>query len=228
MINMQRIQKTYQNGVQALSNINIHIGKEEFVYVVGPSGAGKSTIIKLIIREVKPTEGTVHVNGTNLGDLRKKQIPYLRRKIGVVFQDFKLFHKSSIFENIAFALEVIGEPTDRIKPRVMEVLKLVKLKDKARCKPRELSGGEQQRVAIGRAMASKPAILIADEPTGNLDPETTWSIMGTLEDINYRGTTVVMATHNSHIVNNLKKRVIAIDNGNVVRDEMRGAYSYEA
>ncbi|AXF56295.1 cell division ATP-binding protein FtsE [Salicibibacter kimchii] len=228
MINMQGVRKTYQNGIQALNNMNIHIGKEEFVYVVGPSGAGKSTFIKLIIRELKPTEGTIYVNETNLGELRKKQIPYLRRKIGVVFQDFKLFPNMSVFENIAFALEVIGEPGNRIKPRVMEVLELVQLKDKARYKPRELSGGEQQRVAIGRAMVNKPAILIADEPTGNLDPETAWSIMGTLEDINHRGTTVVMATHNSHIVNKLKKRVIAIDSGNIVRDEMRGAYSYEA
>ncbi|QDI93121.1 cell division ATP-binding protein FtsE [Salicibibacter halophilus] len=228
MIDMKKVKKTYRSGVQALNDINIHIGKEEFVYVVGPSGAGKSTIIKLIIREVKPTEGSVHINGTNLDDLRKKQIPYLRRKIGVVFQDFKLFPNISVFENIAFALEVIETPRDRIKPRVMEVLDLVKLKDKARYKPRELSGGEQQRVAIGRAVVNKPAILIADEPTGNLDPETAWSIMGTLEDINYWGTTVVMATHNSHIVNHLKKRVIAIDSGNIVRDESRGAYSYEA
>ncbi|SDI44715.1 cell division ATP-binding protein FtsE [Natribacillus halophilus] len=228
MIEMKKVGKTYPNGVQALKDINIHIDKEEFVYVVGPSGAGKTSIIKLIIREVVPTEGTIHVNGTNLGDLTKKQIPYLRRKIGVVFQDFKLFPKLSVFENIAFALEVTEEPPDRIKPRVMEVLDLVKLKNKTRHKPRELSGGEQQRVAMARAVVNRPAILIADEPTGNLDPETAWSIMGTLEDINHRGTTVVMATHNSHIVNHLKKRVIAIDDGNVLRDEWRGAYSYEA
>ncbi|GAK11655.1 cell division transporter, ATP-binding protein FtsE [Geomicrobium sp. JCM 19039] len=208
--------------------MDIHIDKGEFVYVVGPSGAGKTTFIKLMIRELKPTEGTIHINGKNLGDLSNKQIPFLRRKIGVVFQDFKLFNKLSVYENIAFALEVIEESPEKIKSQVMDVLEIVGLKSKARFNPTELSGGEKQRIAIARAMVNQPAILIADEPTGNLDPETAWSIMGTLEEINNRGTTIVMATHNSHIVNTLKKRVIAIESGKVVRDEAGGAYGYEA
>ncbi|GAK02611.1 cell division transporter, ATP-binding protein FtsE [Geomicrobium sp. JCM 19037] len=225
---MKRVRKQYPNGVQALNGMDIHIDKGEFVYVVGPSGAGKTTFIKLMIRELKPTEGTIHINGKNLGDLSNKQIPFLRRKIGVVFQDFKLFNKLSVYENIAFALEVIEESPEKIKSQVMDVLEIVGLKSKARFNPTELSGGEKQRIAIARAMVNQPAILIADEPTGNLDPETAWSIMGTLEEINNRGTTIVMATHNSHIVNTLKKRVIAIESGKVVRDEAGGAYGYEA
>lgn len=228
MITMKRVRKQYPNGVQALNGMDIHIDKGEFVYVVGPSGAGKTTFIKLMIRELKPTEGTIHINGKNLGDLSNKQIPFLRRKIGVVFQDFKLFNKLSVYENIAFALEVIEESPEKIKSQVMDVLEIVGLKSKARFNPTELSGGEKQRIAIARAMVNQPAILIADEPTGNLDPETAWSIMGTLEEINNRGTTIVMATHNSHIVNTLKKRVIAIESGKVVRDEAGGAYGYEA
>ncbi|MBM7631261.1 cell division ATP-binding protein FtsE [Geomicrobium sediminis] len=228
MITMKRVRKTYPNGVQALNGMNIHIDKGEFVYVVGPSGAGKTTFIKLMIRELKPSEGLIQINGNNLGDLSDKQIPYLRRKIGVVFQDFKLFTKLSVYENIAFALEVIEEEPEQIKTKVMDVLDIVGLKSKARFNTSELSGGEKQRIAIARAIVNQPAILIADEPTGNLDPETAWSIMGTLEEINNRGTTIVMATHNSHIVNTLKKRVIAIENGKVVRDELGGSYGYQA
>ncbi|EZH66420.1 cell division protein FtsE [Bacillaceae bacterium JMAK1] len=228
MITMKRVRKTYPNGVQALNGMNIHIDKGEFVYVVGPSGAGKTTFIKLMIRELKPSEGLIQINGNNLGDLSDKQIPYLRRKIGVVFQDFKLFTKLSVYENIAFALEVIEEEPEQIKTKVMDVLDIVGLKSKARFNTSELSGGEKQRIAIARAIVNQPAILIADEPTGNLDPETAWSIMGTLEEINNRGTTIVMATHNSHIVNTLKKRVIAIENGKVVRDEVGGSYGYQA
>ncbi|GAK07238.1 cell division ATP-binding protein FtsE [Geomicrobium sp. JCM 19038] len=228
MITMKRVRKTYPNGVQALNGMNIHIDKGEFVYVVGPSGAGKTTFIKLMIRELKPSEGLIQINGNNLGDLSDKQIPYLRRKIGVVFQDFKLFTKLSVYENIAFALEVIEEDPEQIKTKVMDVLEIVGLKSKARFNTSELSGGEKQRIAIARAIVNQPAILIADEPTGNLDPETAWSIMGTLEEINNRGTTIVMATHNSHIVNTLKKRVIAIENGKVVRDEVGGSYGYQA
>ncbi|GAJ97553.1 LOW QUALITY PROTEIN: cell division transporter, ATP-binding protein FtsE [Geomicrobium sp. JCM 19055] len=228
MITMKRVRKTYPNGVQALNGMNIHIDKGEFVYVVGPSGAGKTTFIKLMIRELKPSEGLIQINGNNLGDLSDKQIPYLRRKIGVVFQDFKLFTKLSVYENIAFALEVIEEDPEQIKTKVMDVLEIVGLKSKARFNTSELSGGEKQRIAIARAIVNQPAILIADEPTGTLDPETAWSIMGTLEEINNRGTTIVMATHNSHIVNTLKKRVIAIENGKVVRDEVGGSYGYQA
>ncbi|MFB4164564.1 cell division ATP-binding protein FtsE [Alteribacillus sp. JSM 102045] len=227
MIEMIDVSKTYSNGVNALNNIDILIEKGEFVYVVGPSGAGKSTFIKMIYREEKPSEGSIVINGSDLTTLKEKHVPYLRRKIGVVFQDFKLLPKLSVFENVAFALEVIEEPRDVIRKRVMEVLDIVKLKNKARFLPDELSGGEQQRVSIARAIVNKPRVVIADEPTGNLDPDTSWEIMDILEDINSRGTTILMATHNREIVNTIKKRVIAIDSGRIVRDELRGDYGYE-
>ncbi|UOE93777.1 cell division ATP-binding protein FtsE [Alkalihalobacillus sp. LMS39] len=227
MIDMKDVWKTYPNGMKAINGIDISIGKGEFVYVVGPSGAGKSTFIKMMYREEKPTKGKIHINGTDLTTLKEKQIPYLRRQIGVVFQDFKLLNQLTVFENVAFALEVIEESPDVIKKRVMSVLDIVKLKNKARFLPGELSGGEQQRVAIARAIVNNPAVLIADEPTGNLDPDTSWEIMDTLEDINDRGTTVLMATHNKEIVNTIRRRVIAIEDGRVVRDEVRGNYGYE-
>lgn len=227
VIDMKDVWKTYPNGMKAINGIDISIGKGEFVYVVGPSGAGKSTFIKMMYREEKPTKGKIHINGTDLTTLKEKQIPYLRRQIGVVFQDFKLLNQLTVFENVAFALEVIEESPDVIKKRVMSVLDIVKLKNKARFLPGELSGGEQQRVAIARAIVNNPAVLIADEPTGNLDPDTSWEIMDTLEDINDRGTTVLMATHNKEIVNTIRRRVIAIEDGRVVRDEVRGNYGYE-
>ncbi|WP_026672337.1 cell division ATP-binding protein FtsE [Alkalihalobacterium bogoriense] len=227
MIDMKDVWKTYPNGMKAINGIDISIGKGEFVYVVGPSGAGKSTFIKMMYREEKPTKGKIHINGTDLTTLKEKQIPYLRRQIGVVFQDFKLLHQLTVFENVAFALEVIEESPAVIKKRVMAVLDIVKLKNKARFLPGELSGGEQQRVAIARAIVNNPAVLIADEPTGNLDPDTSWEIMDTLEEINNRGTTVLMATHNKEIVNTIRRRVIAIEDGRVVRDEVRGNYGYE-
>ncbi|WP_078555780.1 cell division ATP-binding protein FtsE [Bacillus alkalicellulosilyticus] len=227
MIDMKDVWKTYPNGMKAINGIDITIGKGEFVYVVGPSGAGKSTFIKMMYREEKPTKGQIFINGTNLTTLKEKHIPFLRRQIGVVFQDFKLLPNLTIYENIAYALEVIEENPDSIKRKVMQVLDIVKLKNKARFKPDELSGGEQQRVAIARAIVNRPAVLIADEPTGNLDPDTAWEIMDTLESINNRGTTIVMATHNKEIVNTIKKRVIAIEDGRVVRDEVRGNYGYE-
>ncbi|WP_240374959.1 cell division ATP-binding protein FtsE [Bacillus piscicola] len=227
MIEMMNVTKTYSNVVNALNNIDVIIEKGEFVYIVGPSGAGKSTFIKMIYREEKPTSGTILIHGSDITNLKENRVPYLRRKIGVVFQDFKLLPKLSVFENIAFALEVIEEPRDIIRKRVMEVLDVVNLKNKARFLPQELSGGEQQRVSIARAIVNDPRVVIADEPTGNLDPDTSWEVMATLEDINRHGTTILMATHNREIVNTVKKRVIAIESGRIVRDELRGGYGYE-
>ncbi|WP_191560079.1 cell division ATP-binding protein FtsE [Metabacillus idriensis] len=224
MIEMSDVFKTYPNGVLAINGINVKIDQGEFVYVVGPSGAGKSTFIKMMYREERPTEGKILINGVNLAKLREKKVPYLRRSIGVVFQDFKLLPKLTVFENIAFALEVIGENPRNIKKRVLDVLDLVQLKHKARFFPNELSGGEQQRVSIARSIINNPGVVIADEPTGNLDPDTSWEIMNIFEEINNRGTTVVMATHNREIVNTMKKRVIAIEDGKIVRDEARGEY----
>jgi cell division transport system ATP-binding protein len=228
MIEMQGVCKTYPNGVLALNGINVKINQGEFVYVVGPSGAGKSTFIKLMYREEKPSEGTIMINGVNLSKLKESRVPHLRRNIGVVFQDFKLLPKLTVYENVAFALEVIGENPNNIKKRVMEVLDLVQLKHKARSLPSELSGGEQQRVSIARSIVNKPKVIIADEPTGNLDPDTSWEIMNIFEEINDSGTTVVMATHNKDIVNTMRKRVIAIENGQIVRDEARGEYGYDS
>lgn len=227
MIKLTDVYKTYPNGVVALNGINIHIEQGEFVYVVGPSGAGKSTFIKLIYREEVPTKGDVVIDGVETNKLKAKKVPFLRRDIGVIFQDFKLLPRLTVYENVAFALEVIEESPEVIRERVMEVLDLVGLKNKARSIPQELSGGEQQRVSIARAIASKPKIVIADEPTGNLDPDTSWGIMRTLEEINARGTTIIMATHSQEIVNTIKKRVIAIEDGIIARDEKQGDYGYE-
>ncbi len=227
MILMKDIYKTYANGVTALNGININIDQGEFVYIVGPSGAGKSTFIKMIYREVKPSSGSIIINKIDLSEMKERKVPFLRRDIGVIFQDFKLLPKLTVYENIAFALEVIEESPRNIRTRVMEVLELVGLKNKARFMPDELSGGEQQRVTIARAIVNNPKIVIADEPTGNLDPETSWGIMEVFEEINSRGTTVIMATHSKEIVNTIKRRVIAIEDGLIVRDEYRGDYGYE-
>ncbi|NAP01268.1 cell division ATP-binding protein FtsE [Halomonas sp. MG34] len=227
MILMNDVYKTYATGVPVLNGISIDIKQGEFVYIVGPSGAGKSTFIKLIYREVKPTKGSILINDINIGDIKEKRIPLLRRDIGVIFQDFKLLPKLTVYENIAFALEVIEESPRKIRTRVMDVLDLVGLKNKARFIPDELSGGEQQRVSIARAIVNNPKIVIADEPTGNLDPDTSWGIMKTFEEINARGTTILMATHSKEIVNTIKKRVIAIEDGLIARDEHRGDYGYE-
>ena len=224
---MQDVWKTYPDGTQAIKGISLRVARNEFVYIVGPSGAGKSTFMKLIYREEKPTKGQIFVNGFNLAKLKPRKIPYLRRNIGVIFQDFRLLPKLTAAENIAFAMEAIEAPRKLIRKRTMEVLSLVNLKDKANSLPSQLSGGEQQRVAIARAIVNNPAVIIADEPTGNLDPETSWEIMKLLEEINYRGTTIIMATHNKDIVNRIRKRVIAIENGVIVRDEARGEYGYE-
>lgn len=227
VIEMQDLWKTYKNGTHALSGINVKVDRNEFVYIVGPSGAGKSTFMKLIYREERPTKGQIFVNGFNLEKLKQRKIPYVRRNIGVIFQDFRLLSKLTVFENVAFAMEVIETPKKMIKKRTLEVLELVNLREKASSLPSQLSGGEQQRVAIARAIVNNPAVIIADEPTGNLDPETSWGIMNLLEEINFRGTTIVMATHNKEIVNTLRKRVIAIEKGKIARDEVRGEYGYE-
>lgn len=227
LIIMQDVWKTYPNGVMALNGVDIHIEKGEFTYIVGPSGAGKSSFIKLIYREEKPTKGTIIINGKNLAELKERHIPYLRRKIGVVFQDFKVLPRLTVYENVAYALEVIEENPSDIRRKVMDVLDLVELKNKARMMPHELSGGEQQRVSIARSIVNRPSVVIADEPTGNLDPDTAWDIMKTFQDINNTGTTVIMATHNKEIVNTIKQRVIAIEGGRIVRDEQQGEYGYE-
>jgi cell division transport system ATP-binding protein len=227
VIELQDVWKTYADGTHALRGVSVCIDRNEFVYLVGPSGAGKSTFMKLIYREEIPTKGQISVNGFNIGKLKPRKIPFVRRNIGVIFQDYRLLPKLTAYENIAFAMEVIEAPRRVIKKRTMEVLELVGLKNKQNSLPQQLSGGEQQRVAIARAIVNNPAVIVADEPTGNLDPETSWGIMNLLEEINFRGTTIVMATHNREIVNTLRKRVIAIENGIIARDEARGEYGYE-
>lgn len=227
MIEMIDVKKTYPNGVSAIGGITVKIKPGEFVYVVGTSGAGKSTFIKMMYREERPTSGNIIVNGVSLPKLRNTKVPLFRRNIGVVFQDYKLLQTLSVYENVAFAMEVIESTPEQIKKRVMEVLDLVGLKHKVRMLPSELSGGEQQRISIARSIVNSPKIVIADEPTGNLDPETSWEIMNIFEQINKNGTTVVMATHNRDIVNNMPHRVIAIEDGQIVRDEQRGEYGYE-
>ncbi|HEL9645102.1 TPA: cell division ATP-binding protein FtsE [Streptococcus suis] len=227
IIEMKDVSKKYGNGTTALRGVFINVEPGEFAYIVGPSGAGKSTFIKLLYREEKLDKGSLKVGKFDLARIKKKDIPMLRRSVGVVFQDYKLLPKKTVFENIAYAMEVIGEKPRNIKKRVMEVLDLVGLKHKIRSFPNELSGGEQQRIAIARAIVNNPKVLIADEPTGNLDPENSWEIMNLLERINLQGTTILMATHNSQIVNTLRHRVIAIEDGRVVRDEVEGEYGYD-
>lgn len=226
LIEMKGVTKKYHRSTTALRDINVSINPGEFVYIVGPSGAGKSSFIKLLYREEKVSAGTLKVGEFNLTKMKKRQIPILRRSIGVVFQDYKLLPKKTVFENVAYAMQVIGEKPREIKKRVPEVLELVGLKHKMRSFPDQLSGGEQQRVAIARAIVNNPKFLIADEPTGNLDPEISWEIMQLLERINLQGTTVLMATHNKQIVDNLRHRVIAIEEGRIVRDEEEGEYGY--
>lgn len=227
MIEMKNVYKKYPNGITAINGLDVTIDQGEFVYVVGPSGAGKSTFIKMIYREELPTKGTVKVGEFDLMNLKNKKIPFLRRHVGVVFQDFKLLPRLTVYENVAYAMQVVNRNPKQIQKRSLEVLELVGLKHKARMFPNELSGGEQQRVAIARAIANMPRVLIADEPTGNLDPETAWGIMDLLEEINNQGTTIIMATHNSEIVNRVRHRVLAVENGRIARDQERGEYGYE-
>lgn len=227
MIQMKNVYKKYPNGIVALNGMNVEIKQGEFVYIVGPSGAGKSTFIKMMYREERPTSGQMLVNGVDLAKIKSKNVPLLRRQIGVVFQDFKLLPRLNVYENVAFALEVIEEKPEAIRKRVLEVLDLVGLKHKARMFPRELSGGEQQRISVARSIVNTPKVVIADEPTGNLDPETSWDIMNLFERINASGTTILMATHNREIVNTMRHRVIAIEGGLIARDEAGGDYGYE-
>lgn len=227
MIEINNVSKVYKNNHIALSNINLKIKKGEFVFLVGPSGAGKSTLIKLLMREVEPTSGEIFVNDTNLANLNRKEIPYYRRSIGVVFQDFRLLPEKTVAENVAFAMEIIEASSRDIKKRVQQMLSLVGLSTKANLFPNQLSGGEQQRVVLARALANNPTLLICDEPTGNLDPDTAHGIMQLIDDINKSGTTILMATHAKDVVDRMKKRVIAIEKGVVVRDQQRGVYGYE-
>lgn len=228
MIQLTNVSKIYQNGARALVDVNLKIGKGDFVFLVGPSGAGKSTLIKLFYRDETPTRGQVSINSKNLVRMKQREVPYLRRSIGVIFQDFKLLPNKTVAENVGFALEVIGVAKREVQTRTLETLELVGLGGKGKAFPHELSGGEQQRVCVARAIINNPALLVADEPTGNLDPDTAWEIMDLLYNINKRGTTVVMATHAKVIVNKMQKRVIAIENGRVVRDEEKGGYGYDA
>ncbi len=225
MILLDRVTKAYsKDSMPALSRISLHIEPKEFVILVGTSGAGKSTLLKLLTREEKPTSGKIVVGGIDYDTLKDKHVPLLRRKIGVVFQDFKLLPRRTVFENIAFALEIAGMTNREIKSTVPKVIELVGLKGKENNYPRELSGGERQRVAIARAIVRQPKILIADEPTGNLDPKHSWDIVRLLEKINRYGTTVLLTTHNVDIVNRLKRRVITLDHGKITADQSEGTY----
>lgn len=224
MIELMNVTKQYPNGIKALDNITLRIEQGEFVYLVGPSGSGKSTFMKLLYREEVPTKGRVQVGKYQIPKMKDKEVPFLRRYVGVVFQDFKLLPKLTVYENVAYAMEVTGKKSKDIKHRVNEVLEQVGLRTKVNQLPEELSGGEQQRVAIARAVVNKPAILIADEPTGNLDPETALGILKLLEDINNLGTTVIMGTHNETFVNDYRHRVLELNRGHLVRDDYKGEY----
>lgn len=223
VIEFDGVTKTYQKGMHALNDVNIKIHKGEFVFVVGRSGAGKSTFIKLIMREETPNTGDIYVNGYNLSKMRRREIPYFRRSMGIVFQDFRLIPTMNVFDNVAFSLRVVGASNREIKRRVAQVLSMVDLGSRARAYPRELSGGEQQRVGLARALINNPALIIADEPTGNVDPNMSYEIVELLTEINRRGTTVVMVTHEHQLVRDFNRRVIMLENGRVVADNLEGA-----
>ena len=224
MITLENVSKSYAKGQPALNDVSLHIDKGEFVFIVGNSGSGKSTLIKLLLKELEPTSGTIIVNDQNLGKMKRRKVPKYRRGEGVVFQDFRLLKDRNVYENVAFAQRVIERPNRVIKKRVPEILTLVGLAEKYKSFPRELSGGEQQRVALARALVNRPNILLADEPTGNLDPKNSLEIMKLLEEINERGTTVLVVTHNREIVNSFRKRVITMRKGVIVSDEEEGGY----
>lgn len=228
LIRMKGVKKSYKNGVTAIHNLDLRIKKGQFVFIIGPTGCGKSTLIKMLYREEKPTDGTINIGGINVSKLKNRNVYKLRRKIGVVFQDFKLLPKLTVYENVAFALEIFGLPSSEIHSKVLKSLELVGLKHKAKNYPNQLSGGEQQRVAIARAIVNGPKLLICDEPTGNLDENTSMEIMKVLEEINKLGTTIIMVTHDTEIVNKMKKRVILLDSGRIVRDYKEGEYTHES
>ena len=227
MLIISEMSKVYPGGSVALQDVNVHIEPGEFVFVVGPSGAGKYTYIKMLFREVLPTTGSIFVNGMDILALSPKEIPFMRRQLGIIFQDYRLLPDRTVFENVAFAMQVIEAPHRKIRRQVNNVLDLVGLRHRSNAYPNELSGGEQQRIAIARAIVNDPVFVIADEPTGNLDPETSWDIMEIFKEINSAGTTIVMATHDKDVVDAMGKRVIAIEQGRIVRDEKEGVYGYE-
>ena len=226
LIVLENVTKSYQNGngAHALNGVNLKIKKGEFVFIVGDSGSGKSTLIKLMLRELVPTTGEIYVNGENLAKLKHRQVPMYRRNLGVVFQDFRLLKDRNVYENVAFAQRIIQTPVREIKKNVPAILSIVGLAGKYKAKPKQLSGGEQQRVAMARALINKPPILLCDEPTGNLDPKNSWEIMKLLEQINKRGTTIIVVTHNKEIVNEMQKRVITLKKGVIISDEEKGGY----
>lgn len=224
IILLENVSKSYTAGVPALNGVNLHINKGEFVFVVGDSGSGKSTLIKLLLRELLPTSGRIYVNGTDVVRLKRRKIPKFRRNLGVVFQDFRLLKDRNVYDNVAFAQRIIQMPNREIRKNVPAILSTVGLAGKYKAKPKQLSGGEQQRVALARALVNKPEILLADEPTGNLDPKNSWDIMNLLEKINDNGTTVLVVTHNREIVNAMQKRVITMKKGIIVSDEEKGGY----
>ena len=227
MTEFNNVSKIYNNNVKALSDVSVKINSGDFVFLVGPSGSGKSTFIKMLLKEIEPTMGNITVADRSLSEIKRNQVPYYRRKIGMVFQDFRLIPTLNVYENVAFAMRVVEASQKEIRKRVPMVLSLVGLSHKYKMFPNELSGGEQQRVSLARAIVNNPSVLIADEPTGNLDPDTAKEIMELLEDINKSGTTIVMATHAKDIVDNMKKRVIAIEKGSIVRDDRKGMYENE-
>lgn len=225
-IKFKNVEKTYKNGVNAVYDMNLDIKKGEFVFVIGASGSGKSTLIKMLYREERPTKGEIFVGGVNVAKVKNNKVYKLRRKIGIVFQDYKLLPKLTVYENVAFALEIYGLPTPEIKKKVLKALDLVGLKQRTKSYPNQLSGGEQQRVAIARAIVNSPKLLICDEPTGNLDPDTSLEVIKVIEKINDLGTTVVMATHDREMVNKMKKRVVLLDKGKLVKDYEKGSYTH--
>ncbi len=227
MILLNRVTKVYENGVKGVSDLTIDIPDGEFAFIVGSSGSGKSTFMRLLLKELEPTSGDIFINSRNITKLNRKEIPYLRRQMGVVFQDFRLLQDKTVYENVAFAMRIIGASQREMRRAVPAILSLVGLQKKAKALPTQLSGGEQQRAALARAMVNRPPLLLADEPTGNLDPDTAWEIMSLLEEINHRGTTVVVATHAKEIVDSMKKRVITLKNGEISRDVKKGGYSDE-
>ncbi len=227
MIELQNVTKIYPNGVRALNNVSLSVPRGDFVFLVGPSGAGKSTFLRLLFREELPTEGHLIIDGKDISDMHESRVPFLRRNMGIVLQDFQLLQRRTVSENVAFGLRVLGTPDNIIQARVQEALEQVGLSHKRRMFPDELSGGEQQRVCIARALVNNPLILITDEPTGNLDPMISYEIMQLFLEINARGTTIIMATHNHNLVNKLRKRVVALVEGRIIKDEPGGTYAYE-